>query len=196
MQNLQILWIGEYFDLCNPHPHRNTLSDMGEEWYGCFAILHIVVFEYSTWGILKNGNDKIQTFPKKLWWCHTVRMPTPCWMVSGCCIKSATLVMIAVQSSQVQSPRKLFTCWRYFWLTTYNARDVTAMIIIIIIIIFFNNDYPPCKDQGAHRRRQLRWKQDRGSWPCLPTIEREPGSHVKMKMNMKKFWEHPKYWVS
>ena len=36
------------------------------------------------------------------------------------------------------------------------ARDVTAMIIIIIIIIFFNNDYPPCKDQGAHRRRQLR----------------------------------------
>ena len=156
-----------------------------------FAILHIVVFEYSTWGIIK-----IQTFPKELWWCHTVRMPTPCWMVSGCCIKSATLVMIAVQSSQVHSPRKLLTCWRYFWWTTYNARDVTAMIIIIIIIIFFNNDYPPCKDQGAHRRRQLRWMQDRGSWPCLPTIEREPGSHVKMKMNMKKFWEHPKYWVS
>ena len=94
-----------------------------------FAILLIVVFEYSIWGILKNGNDKIQTFPKELWWRHTVRMPTPCWMVSGCCMKSATLVMMAVQSSQVQSPRKLFTCWRYFWFQIYNARDWTAMII-------------------------------------------------------------------
>ena len=45
----------------------------------------------------------------------TWRIPVPCAIVSGSTMKSETLVMMAVQSSQVQSPRKLFTCWRYFW---------------------------------------------------------------------------------
>ena len=50
MENLQILWIGEYFDLCNPHPHRNTLSDMGEELYGCFAN-NIDLQYYTLWSL-------------------------------------------------------------------------------------------------------------------------------------------------
>ena len=39
----------------------------------------------------------------------TLRTARPCSMVSGFTMKAATLVMMSVQSSQVQSPRPLFT---------------------------------------------------------------------------------------